>query len=119
MTESPYAYEYERQRAGQLALGRLLSRAVKAGLRPLSWIVSPQGVLIGQASGAQSRADLERLFEHWVAFLGEGLVREADQISMSTSEVVKTAHTTQAPGTGQGITVRLRITVTSDWEPYL
>ncbi|MCX4704124.1 hypothetical protein [Streptomyces sp. NBC_01373] len=117
MTASEYSYEYEKQRTAQLALGRLLTRATKTGLRPLSWTVSPHGVLIGEESGSQRRADLEQLFEQWAAFFGDDLVREDDDLFTSNSDVK--AHTNNAPGAGKDVTVRLRITVTSDWEQHL
>ncbi|MFD5429979.1 hypothetical protein [Streptomyces sp. NPDC127084] len=119
MTAGEFQYEYEKQRAGQLALGRLLTRATKAGLRPLTWTVSPSGVLVGKESGALHRTEIEKLFEAWAGFLGDGLVIEDDNVFSSTTDVTKNAYTQTAPGAGEGVTVRLRITVTSDWEQYL
>lgn len=119
MTASEYAYQYEKQSAAQLALGRLLSQASEAGLRPLSWTVSPHGVLLGKATGAQRRAELEQLFEQWADFLGNDLAREDDDAFTTTTDVIKNAVTKNAPGAGKDIEVRLRITVTSDWEKYL
>lgn len=119
MTVSDYAYEYEKQNAARIALGRLLSRAAKAGLCPLAWRISPGGVLIGENSGSHSRAALEQLFEEWAGFLGEGLVREEDFSFVSSTDVRKTAFTTSAPGVGKGITVRLRVVVSSEMDPYV
>lgn len=119
MTVSEYAYEYEKQNVSRVALGRMLARAAKAGLCPLAWRISPSGVLIGENSGSHSRAALEQLFEQWAGFLGEGLVREEDCVFASSTDVLKTAFTNSAPGVGKGITVRLRITVSSELDPYL
>lgn len=119
MNVSEYAYEYEKQNASRVALGRMLSRAAKTGLCPLAWRISPGGVLIGENSGSHSRAALEQLFEQWASFLGEGLVREEDFAITSSTDVLKTAFTTSAPGVGKGITVRLRVMVSSAMDPYV
>lgn len=119
MAVSTHAYDYAEQHTAQFALGRLLTLAGKAGLRPLTWSVTPHGTLLGEASGPLSRTDLEDLFAAWTTFLGDGLVREDDGTFTLSSDVVKNACTTSAPGAGRDVPVRLRITVTSDWEKYL
>jgi hypothetical protein len=105
-------YENDRQRQAYLALGRLLTRAAKAGLPPIEWRVS-SGVnvaLIGVIEDSWLRREkILSYYEQWCTFFDGHLTHEDDIDYDVVPSITKHARVKDVPWLGHELLLRAEV----------